>query len=131
MTTHILEQERGVGLVEALIAVLITSVVITGSAVLVLYGVRLQKLSGDRTNGRGVASQQLERLRVLPRTAAEKQFGGNLATNVANYFSAATPGFTTRWVVTAGPAGSKNVTVAAVPATPSEPTVQVQARIWP
>ena len=130
MTTSLLKQARGIGLIEALVAMGITSVVLTGASVLMLYGVRMQKLAGDRTSGRAVAMQQLERLRVLPPTAPGKQIGGNLAANVANYFSVATPGFTTRWVVAAGPAGTRNVTLVAVPATPSQPTVQVLGRLW-
>lgn len=130
MTTPFLKQVRGMGLIEALVAMGITSVVLTGASVLMLYGIRMQKLAGDRTSGRAVAMQQLERLRVLPSAAVEKQIGGNLDANAANHFSVATPGYTTRWTVADGPAGTRDVTLVAVPATPSEPTVRLRGRLW-
>jgi Tfp pilus assembly protein PilV len=110
-----LKLQSGAGLVEALIAMLVTTIVLLGLSGLVIYGVRLQQLARNSTTLENVASSEVERLLVLPATAPERQKGGNLTANVANHFSTPQPGYTVRWTVTDGPLGTLDLTVRTIP----------------
>jgi hypothetical protein len=104
-------RQHGAGLVEALIAMTITTIVILGLAGLVLSGVRLQQVARLTTTATAFAIAQVERLRVLPSTAPERQIGGSLTADVADHFSSPEEGVTLRWVVANGPAGTRDLTL--------------------
>ncbi len=111
-----LRDDAGIGLVEALVAVALTIACVVGAATMILYGSRMQSLSGNLTTVRALATERVEQLRLLPATSAQRQNGGSLTANVANYFDTTAAGFTRRWLVQNGPASTKDVTVVVVPA---------------
>jgi Tfp pilus assembly protein PilV len=70
--------ESGVGLVEALIATFITAVGVLSVAGLFLVGVRMQANATAGSTAWAVATAELERIRTLAPTAAERIDGGTL-----------------------------------------------------
>ena len=107
--------QDGFSLLEVLIAMFITIVGVTAVAMMIAYGVGLQVLSRDSTMGNALAREKIEELRVTDRSHASLAVGGNLNSNVANYFDTS-GGFTRRWLVAAGLAGTLDVTVRVIPA---------------
>lgn len=121
--------ERGFSLVELLVATLVTVVCLVGVAVMILYGTRLGASARDASVTSSLAKARLERLRVLPRTAAERQAGGSLTSDVAGHFERQGR-FTSRWVVAAGPAGTQDVTVLVIaPLNASVPPSRVRVLV--
>lgn len=123
--------QRGSGLIEALISMLVTTVVILGLAGLVLQGVRLQQVSRNSTTATLVAMAELERLRILPSSDPQRAVGGSLTADVANHFSTPEPGFVARWVVAAGPVGSQQLTLRVVRTNLNARPAQVQVLLTP
>ena len=92
-------------LIEVLIAMVVTIVGIVAVAMMILYGIGLQVQARDATMANALAKSKIEELSIsLPAV------GGNLNSNVTGYSDTPT-GFTRRWVVAAGPAGTLDVTV--------------------
>jgi Tfp pilus assembly protein PilV len=114
MATRRRPAQRGAGLIEAMVAMAVTSVVVLALAALVLYGVRLQQLARNTTAATAAAIAEIERLRVLPPGAAERQVGGSLVADVAGHFRTSQAGLVARWVVAPGPAGTDDITVRVV-----------------
>jgi prepilin-type N-terminal cleavage/methylation domain-containing protein len=102
---------RGFSLVELLVATAITAVCSLAVALMILYGTRLGAAAREATLASSLARARLERLRVLPRGAAQRQPGGSLSADVPAHFDRQGR-FTERWTVAAGPAGTQDVTVA-------------------
>jgi Tfp pilus assembly protein PilV len=120
--------ERGFGLVEALVATLVTTVGVLSVAGLFIAGARMQLNSRNGSAAVGLATWELERIRTLLPTAAERLDGGDLAADVANHWIMR--GTTRlRWVITnkadtCAPAGgvpgaamecAKDIVVVAIP----------------
>ena len=107
--------ERGFGLVESVMSMGIAAAGLLAVAGLMAAGAGLQRNSRDGGRAGMAAMQQLEQLRILPRTDARVQVGGSLTANVANYNTLvdAPPAgrLRVRWQVLAGPAGTVEIRV--------------------
>lgn len=128
------DSEAGASMVEVLVAMLVTVVGTLSVATLMAYGTNLQVTSRDTTTAAAVARQQMERLRMLPPLAPSRAIGGNLAADVANYSALVdtTHGqFRVRWVVTAGPAGTKQVDMIVLPVSSNLTLAQIGGSVWP
>jgi Tfp pilus assembly protein PilV len=123
--------DEGLGLIEVLVAMGIFVVAIVGTATMIVYAMRLQSQSTTLTNTRAVATRQIEELRVLHIDNPQRQVGGDLNANVANYFNTATAGFLIRWQIVVGPAGTKDITVRVIPTNPRFQPVEVRGMLWP
>jgi hypothetical protein len=88
MSTHIsrTSAESGFGLVEALIATMMTAVGVLSVAVLFMVGARMQLNAKDGSTAVGLATWELERIRLLLPADAERADGGSLTADVANHF---------------------------------------------
>ena len=94
-----INSESGFGLAEALTATLITMVGVLGVATLFLVGIRMQSAATTSSGAIGLAAAELERIRTLAPSAAERVNGGELTSNEPNHW--ATRGQTTlRWKIT-------------------------------
>jgi prepilin-type N-terminal cleavage/methylation domain-containing protein len=103
--------ERGFSLIELLVACVVTSICALAVAMLILYGTRLGAAAREAMIMNSLAKARLERLRVLPHAAPERQPGGSLQADRAGHFEERGP-YKTRWVVGPGPAGTQQITVA-------------------
>ncbi len=115
--------QRGMSLIEVLIAMVVTVVGILAVANLIVYGIGLQVQARDATSANALAKSKIEELSISLPTV-----GGNLDDNVTSYSDTPT-GFTRRWVVTAGPAGTLEVTVRVIAENPTaavSPVVDIQ-----
>jgi Tfp pilus assembly protein PilV len=102
--------EGGFSIVELLIAMLVTVTCLLGVALMMMYGTRLAAASREATLASAFARSELERIRLLPRSAPERQTGGQLGSDVPDHF--ATRGrYTGRWQVAPGPAGTQDVSL--------------------
>lgn len=122
--------DEGLGLIEVMVAMAIFVVAILGAATMIVYAMRLQGQSTNMTNTRAVATRQIEELRVLHIDNAQRTVGGSLTANVANHF-ANLPGYTMRWLIVVGPAGTKDITVRVIPTNPRFRPIDVQGMLWP
>ena len=126
--------ERGFGLVESVISVGIAGSGLLAVAGLLAAGASLQRNSRDGGRAGMAAMQQLEVLRMLPRTDVRVQVGGSLTANVNNYnglVNVAPAGqVRVRWLVQAGPAGTLDITVRAEPLVPGARRSEVRSLLW-
>jgi Tfp pilus assembly protein PilV len=91
--------ECGFGLTEAAVATLITMTGVLSVATLFMVGSRMQSAATNSSAAVSLAAAELERIRMLAPSAAERANGGELTSNVQNHF--ATRGRTTlRWRIT-------------------------------
>jgi Tfp pilus assembly protein PilV len=91
--------ETGFGLVEAMIATFITAVGVLSVAGLFMVGARMQASARMGSTAWAVATAEIERIRTLAPTAAERADGGSLTADQANHW--ATRGLLrVRWVIT-------------------------------
>jgi Tfp pilus assembly protein PilV len=97
------KREAGFSLTEILVATVLTTVGVLGAAPLMVYGTNLQYSSRDGSLAVNLAVAELERIRMLPVWAPERQNGGSLTANVANHFRI-DGDVTMRWVIANGPA---------------------------
>jgi hypothetical protein len=127
----------GFSTVEAVISAAVTAAGALGVAGLFILGTRMQSIARHGSGANGVAIARLERLRMLPTSALERQDGGNLslAAPEANHFS--TEGrYQVRWLIGNGPAGTKELTVRAYDAGTAgaagavPQTAEVRTLIW-
>lgn len=132
--------DTGASMVEVLVAMVITVVGTLSVATLMAYGTTLQVTSRDTTTAAAVARQQMERLRMLPPLHPSRALGpggspaGSLTSSVANYSAVVdtTHGqFRVRWLVTAGPAGTKQVEMIVLPARMNLQLAQIGGSVWP
>jgi len=135
--------DAGFSLAEMLVATAIAAFGLAGVAALIGTGIQLQGNARASTIGVNLAVAELERLRALPSTSAERTNGGSLVANAANHF--AVRGQTTmRWVIADGPACgpvswagpaapvecSKSITVVAIPPNPLAARSTVTGLLW-
>ena len=93
------KSDGGFGLVEAAVATLMTMVGVLSVATLFLVGTRMQSAATNSSGAVSLAAAELERIRMLAPSAAERGNGGELTSNQANHF--AIRGRTTvRWQIT-------------------------------
>ncbi len=115
--------QRGTSLIEVLVAMVVTIVGVISVANMILYGIGLQVLARDTTMANALAKSKIEELSIsLPAV------GGDLNSNVTGYSDTPT-GFTRRWGVVAGPAGTLDVTVRVIAENPTaavSPVVDIQ-----
>jgi len=95
------DTEAGFTLVEALISTVITMVGVLAIATVFIYGIRLQSGASDGSRAMNLAVAELERLRMLPVSAAERADGGSLTANQADHFVIRN-NITVRWTVADG-----------------------------
>jgi Tfp pilus assembly protein PilV len=118
--------ESGFSLVELLVATVIAVACALAVALMILYGTRLGAVAREAMLTTSLAKARLEQLRVLPSSAPERQPGGSLSADVAAHFERQGR-FTERWVVAAGPAGTRDITVAVlVAADARSPAAQIR-----
>ena len=121
---------RGFTLVEVLVAMVIFVFGIVAVAALMIEGTRLQIFSQNSTNGNALVKTRIERMQLLQDSDPQRAVGGSLTADLADHFELP-PGsaFVVRWTVAAGPAGTQDVTVAALPLDPNFRVAPVQIRI--
>lgn len=143
--------DAGFSLAEMLVSTAIAAFGLAGIAALIGTGVQLQTNARAGTISVNLAVAELERLRALPLTSAERALGGSLTADVANHFIVRQSGqgagdaqMRLRWVVADGPACgnvtwagptsplecSKAVTVVAIPQNVMARTVRVTGILW-
>ena len=119
---------------ESLLSVGIASAGLLAVAGLLATGATLQRNSRDGGRSGMAAMQQLELLRVLPRTDPRVQVGGNLFAPIAPYtamVSVAPAGqVRVRWLVQVGPAGTLDITVRAEPVVAGGRPSTVRSLLW-
>jgi prepilin-type N-terminal cleavage/methylation domain-containing protein len=115
-------QQRGFTLIELMIAIVVLVVGVLGLASTMASMTRYQDLSAAHADMTALADNRIEQLRVAAtyRTADTMQLvvGGDHATPAAPYTATVVERGRTyilTWVVTAGPGGTRNVTVRVVP----------------
>ncbi len=115
--------DTGVTLIEVLIATVILTVGLVGSAQLLAVSIQMHQLAGGTTDATRLANAKLEELMKLnfaadPAIQITPVGPDPLTQNVPNYFDEPVPGvYTRRWHVQAGPtATTRLVTVRLVPA---------------
>jgi len=118
--------QRGMSLIEVLVAMMVTVVGVVAVATLILYGIGLQVQSRDVTMANALAKSKIEELSIDSLLAK----GGKLTSNVDGYYDMP-PGFsfTRRWEVKDGPANTLEVTVRVIAENPTaavSPVVDIQ-----
>jgi Tfp pilus assembly protein PilV len=129
------DDERGFGLVESVVAVGVAAAGLLAVAGLMAAGAGLQQKSRDGGRAGMAAMQQLELLRILPRTDPRVQVGGgSLVANVNNYNALVdvppAGRVRVRWVVAAGAAGTVDIRVRAIPLVPGARASEVRSLVW-
>ena len=117
--------QRGMSLIEVLVAMMVTVVGVVAVATLILYGIGLQVQSRDATMANALAKSKIEELSL---SISLLEVGGDLDNNVTGYNDMPT-GYTVRWAVAAGPANTLDVTVRVIaenPAAAVSPVVDIQ-----
>jgi len=79
--------ERGFGLVEAMVATMVTTVGVLSVATLFLVGTRMQASATSGSTAWAVATAEIERVRTLAPTAAERLDGGSLTASVQDHWA--------------------------------------------
>jgi Tfp pilus assembly protein PilV len=121
--------EVGGGLTEALVSTAVTAFGVLSVATLFLYGTRLQTVAKDGSASMNLATAQLEQLRMLPNVSPQVQNGGSLTSDLANY-STTSGNYRVRWLVTSGPATTKDVTVLVTPINGLARPGQLEGLLW-
>jgi prepilin-type N-terminal cleavage/methylation domain-containing protein len=97
--------ERGVTLIEVLVAMGIMTVALVALAGIMAITLRMQMLGRNQTSATRLAQAKLDELVGSVQnwnTATEIEVGGSLTANASGHNDSVT-GFTRRWVVSAGP----------------------------
>ena len=132
--SRLLCKREGVGLVESLVSMGIAAAGLLAVAGLMAVGAQQMASSRDGGLASLVATSRLERLRMLPQVAAARQVGGSLWANVATHTELVTDPVAgrirVRWEITAGPAGTLQVAVRALPENPRSRPATVQGMVW-
>ena len=97
--------DSGFGLVEALVATFITAVGVLSVAGLFLVGIRMQAIARAGSTAWAVATAEVERIRTLAPTAAERLDGGSLTAPEVDHW-AQRGRLTVRWRIANKPPGA-------------------------
>lgn len=114
------DRQAGFSLIECLISMVITTVGLLAVLGLIGVGVRLQTESHDATSANSYARAKIEELQNYARTAPQRNRGGSLSANVANYNDTPDTRYRRRWrietyPVDAGvPSGTQRITVTVI-----------------
>lgn len=84
-TTPRAPSESGFGLVEAMVATFVTAIGVLSVATLFMTGARMQHNATSGSQAVGLVAAELERIRTLANSAAERADGGSLTQNVTNH----------------------------------------------
>jgi prepilin-type N-terminal cleavage/methylation domain-containing protein len=105
--------DAGFTLVEVLIAMLVLVVGLLSVAQLLAVSIVMNSDARSATSATLQAQTKVDELMKTSFTAPMVQINAadTLSSNVANYFDTPTAGITRRWQVTAGPSGTRTVTV--------------------
>lgn len=124
----------GVGLVESLVSMGIAAAGLLAVASLMAVGAQQMASSRDGGMASMAATSRLERLRMLPQVAAARQIGGSLANNVLTHSELITDPVAgrmrVRWQIVAGPAGTLDVSVVAIPENSRSRPSTVRGLLW-
>ena len=85
-TTPRAPSESGFGLVEATVATFVTAIGVLSVATLLMTGARMQHNATSGSQAVGLVGAELERIRTLPPSAAERTDNGSLTADVPNHF---------------------------------------------
>lgn len=131
---------RGFSIIDSLVSLSVASTGMLAVAGLMATGATVQQRSREGGRSGMAAMQVLERLRMLPRTDPRVQTGaggapaGSLTANVVNYselINVAPMGqVRVRWRVQAGPAGSLDITVRAIPVIAGPRPSEARSLVW-
>ena len=125
---------RGFSLIDSLVSLSVASAGMLAVAGLMATGATVQQRSREGGRSGMAAIQFLEQLRMLPRTDLRVSVGGSLTADVANHnalINVAPMGqVRVRWVVQAGPAGSLDVTVRAIPVVAGPRPSEARSLVW-
>lgn len=125
---------RGFSLIDSLVSLSVASTGMLAVAGLLATGATVQRRSREGGRSGMAAIQYLEQLRMLPRTDARVSMGGSLTADVANHNALITVPqmgqVRVRWLVQAGPAGSLDITVRAVPVVVGPRPSEARSLLW-
>ena len=116
------KNERGFSLPEVMIATLLLTVGLVGTAELLAVSLRMHQLAQVSTEATRHAQAKIDELmkaNFSTTPAIQITKGDSLGTNVQNYFDAPATGYTRRWQVEAGPGANpqlRKLTVRVIPA---------------
>lgn len=80
------KSESGFGITEAVVATLITMTGVLSVAALFMVGTRMQSAATNSSSAVGLATAELERIRLLAPSAAEREDGGELTSDEDDHF---------------------------------------------
>ena len=106
--------QKGLCLLELLIAMMITVVGVLGVVTLISYGMRMHTTSRDITAASALAKHKIEEFRLLSPYHPTLAVGGSLSASDPNHFDEI-EGFVRRWQVAPGPSRTLDVTVRVMP----------------
>lgn len=131
---------RGFSIIDSLVSLSVASAGMLAVAGLMATGATVQQRSREGGRSGMAAIQQLERLRMLPRLDPRVQTGaggaaaGSLTADVANYSALINDSpmgqVRVRWRVQAGPAGSLDITVRAIPVVTGPRPSEARSLVW-
>jgi|SRR5688572_4334893 hypothetical protein len=81
------KSESGFGIAEAAVATLITMLGVLSVAALFIVGTRMQSAATNGSAAVGLATAELERIRMLAPSALERQIGGLLTDDAPDHFA--------------------------------------------
>ena len=120
----------GFSLVEAAISSALMTVGALGVASLFIYGTRMQSVARYSSTATELAQARLEQLRMLPPGSTGRTAGGTLADNSQANYTAVVGAYRLRWLVAAGPAGTIDITVRAIPLDGQARAAEVRSLVW-
>jgi Tfp pilus assembly protein PilV len=109
--------QAGVSIIECLIASVILVTGLVAVIGLMIRAVQMETYVRDQNLANASVRAKVEELKNLPPSHPQRQVGGSLTSDVADYNDTvpSAPGFTRRWTVAPGPVpGTQTVTVTVV-----------------
>lgn len=132
--SRLLRARDGIGLVESLISMGIATAGLLAVAGLMAVGTQQMAAARDGGLASRVATSQFERLRMLPQVSAARQIGGALDANVVTHTAVVDDPVSgrvrVRWQITAGPAGTLEVAVIALPENTRSRPATIRGMLW-
>ncbi len=117
MTTPSPRNVAGFSLLEALVAIFLTSIALLAAAPMFVHASHATDVSADMGSVGAIAVDRMEQLRQ--ELWHNLDTGGSLTSNVAGYFDDSDPDFLVRWQVSdnASPSQTRSITVRVLPFT--------------